>query len=97
MKFDKEDIIEFLKANKHYLKENFEITSISLFGSFARGEETDESDIDIFVEMPPDLHKLVGLIGYLENAFNKKVHVVRNRQNLSPRLTKHIFREKVNA
>jgi len=69
MILNKEYILEFLRKNKKYLKQNFEVTSISLFGSFARGEETEESDIDLLVEMPPELHNLVGVVDYLEKAF----------------------------
>ena len=51
MILNKEDILDFLRKNREYLKQNFEVTSISLFGSFARGEQTEESDIDLLVEM----------------------------------------------
>lgn len=97
MILNKEYILKFLRNNKEYLKENFEVTSISLFGSFARGEETEESDIDLLVEMPPDLHNLVGVIDYLEKAFGRKVDVIRSRPNLHPRFSKHVMREKINA
>lgn len=67
MMLNKKDILEFLKKNKDYLKQNFEVTSISLFGSFARGEETEESDIDLLVEIEkPTLHNVAGLQIYLE-------------------------------
>ena len=97
MILNKEYILKFLRNNKEYLKENFEVTSISLFGSFARGEETEESDIDLLVEMPPDLHNLVGVIDYFEKAFGRKVDVIRSRPNLHPRFSKHVMREKINA
>jgi predicted nucleotidyltransferase len=97
MRLDKEYILEFLRNHKNYLNDNFEVTSISLFGSFARGEETEDSDVDLFVEMPPDLHNFVGLINYLENVFGRKVDIIRSRPNLHPRFTKHIMREKINA
>ena len=94
MILNKEHILEFLRINKEYLKQNFGVISISLFGSFAHGEE---SDIDLLVDMPPDLHNLVGVIYYLENAFKRKVDIIRNRPNMHPRFTKHILREKFNA
>lgn len=97
MTLNKEYILDFLRKNREYLKQNFEVTSISLFGSFARGEQTEESDIDILVDMPPDLHNLVGVIDYLENALGRKVDIIRNRPNMHPRFTKHILREKINA
>jgi predicted nucleotidyltransferase len=97
MKIDKEYIIEFLRKQRKFLNENFEVISISLFGSFARGEEREDSDIDLLVEMPPDLHNLVSLINYLESSFGKKVDVIRSRTNLHPRFRKRLMKEKINA
>jgi len=97
MILNKEYILEFLRKNREYLKQNFEVTSISLFGSFAREEETVESDIDLLIEMPPDLHNLVGVIGFLEKAFGRKVDIIRSRPNMHPRFTKNVMREKINA
>ncbi|MDP2363142.1 MAG: nucleotidyltransferase family protein [Ignavibacteria bacterium] len=97
MTLNREYILEFLRKNREYHKQTFEVTSISLFGSFARGEETEDSDIDLLVEMPPDLHNLVGVIDYLEKAFERKVDIIRNRPNLSTRFAKHVLREKINA
>lgn len=97
MILNKEYIIEFLRKNRESLKQNFEVTSISLFGSFARSEETEESDIDLLVEMPPDLHNLVGVINFLEKAFGRKVDIIRSRPNMHPRFAKHVMREKINA
>lgn len=62
MKIDKHYIIQFLKENKSFLLKEFGVTSISLFGSFARGDENEESDIDLLVDMQADLHKLLALI-----------------------------------
>lgn len=97
MKLDKEYILDFLRKNREYLKQNFIVNSISLFGSFARGEESEESDIDLLVDMPPDLHNLVGLINFLEKSFGRKVDIIRSRPNMHPRFTKHVMREKINA
>ena len=97
MILNKEYIIDFLRKNREYLKQNFLVNLISLFGSFARCEETEESDIDLLVEMPPDLHNLVGVINFLEKAFGRKVDIIRRRPNMHPRFTKHVMREKINA
>lgn len=47
---DKEVIINFLRKNKSLLEREFGITKIALFGSYARGEQTLESDIDLVIE-----------------------------------------------
>ena len=49
-KLTKEDILQFLRENKALLKERFHVDKIMLFGSYARDEATDESDIDILIE-----------------------------------------------
>lgn len=97
MKIDKEYILKFLRQNKDFLRKEFGVSHISLFGSFARGEETEESDIDLFVDMPPDLHKLLSLIEFLEKKLNRKIDIVRNREHLKQRLIKRIQEEKISA
>jgi predicted nucleotidyltransferase len=94
MILNKEHILEFLRKNREYLKQNFEVTSISLFGSFARGEETEEteeSDVDLLVEIEkPTLHNVVGLQIYLEEQFSRTVHVVRKHFRLKERFVRII-------
>jgi len=47
----KNEILTFLKDKKAYLQQHFGVISIGLFGSYARGEANEESDIDIAVEI----------------------------------------------
>ena len=51
---DKETILNYLKSNKERLKKEYEIEQIAIFGSYARNEANENSDIDIFVKMEPD-------------------------------------------
>ena len=53
-------------------------TRAALFGSYARGEETPKSDVDILVDLPRSLSLLgfVGLKFHLEEILDKKVDVV---------------------
>ena len=48
---DKDKIISFLKAHKHEIQKKFGVKKIGLFGSYVRGSEREDSDIDIAVEM----------------------------------------------
>lgn len=63
------------------------VTKSSVFGSYARGENTKESDIDILVELPIG----TGLFGFLslkrdfEHVFNKKVDLVTYKA-IDPRI-----------
>jgi uncharacterized protein len=55
----------------------FDIKSLALFGSYARGDERDESDIDFLVEFEkPTFRNYIGLLAELEDLFQKKVDLV---------------------
>jgi len=43
----REEILQVLRENKDRLVEKYGITKLGLFGSFARGDATDESDVDL--------------------------------------------------
>ena len=73
----RETIIEKLREELPFLKKEFGIKKIAIFGSFATGMQNEESEIDIIVEF----EKLIGLAfmdlaKYLENLFNKKVVIL---------------------
>jgi predicted nucleotidyltransferase len=69
----KDDIIEFLRTHKGYLKERFEVNKIGLFGSYVHNAQTDSSDIDILVDMPSNYANYFELKAYLEKHFSKPV------------------------
>lgn len=71
-----EQIIAYIKAHKDAFRETYGIRSIGLFGSFARNEMTEESDIDIAIEMESgkkNLHNFLAFKRFLEKEFNRKV------------------------
>ena len=53
----KNEIIEKLSAIKPLLQAKYNLTELALFGSYARDEQTDESDIDIMVDYNPKTYK----------------------------------------
>ncbi|HAO23375.1 MAG TPA: hypothetical protein DCQ37_24775 [Desulfobacteraceae bacterium] len=79
----KEDISEFIRQNRLWLKEHFHIEKIAIFGSFARNEQTDKSDIDLLIELEdntPDIHeKKEELRKYFRNKFNRNVDIAREK------------------
>ena len=83
-----------LKEQKKYLKEKYQITNIGIFGSYARGEETDSSDIDILVEFNkvPDLFKYIDAEIYLEKILQKKVDLVE-KKSIRKELKERILQE----
>ena len=49
-------VLSFLKENKDIFKREFHVSKLGLFGSYARGEATEESDIDLLVEFEDDIN-----------------------------------------
>ena len=73
---NRNDIILFLQTHKGELAQRFGVSSIGLFGSYARGEERDDSDIDLAIVLRPEhksLRSFMGLRRYLEQEFGKPV------------------------
>ncbi len=87
---DKE-VLDILLKEKPYLQENFGLLSIGLFGSYGRGTQRPDSDVDILVEFTePRFDFLAGLQIYLESRLGKSVEVIRKRKGLSERFLRRI-------
>jgi predicted nucleotidyltransferase len=92
----KESLLKFISSHKDEFKRSFGVSRIGLFGSGARGELSADSDIDIVVEMDkPDLFFLIGVKQTLEEAFGKKVDVIRLRDTMNRSLRRRIERDAV--
>lgn len=72
------------------------ITKASIFGSYARAEETESSDIDILVELPDSLGLLdiIRIINELEDTIHKKIDLVEYK-SIHPILKDSILKEQV--
>ena len=87
----KDEIIDTLKIEKQFLKDNFGVVTIALFGSYAKGVENKDSDVDFMVEFTePSYSLLMGLYSYLENKLNSKIEIVRKGPHLSDRFLNNI-------
>lgn len=74
------------------------ISKIGIFGSVARNEQTEDSDVDVCVEMAkPDLFMMVHIKEDLQELFGKPVDLVRLRSNMNPLLLQQIQRDGVYA
>jgi|GEM_PF-319517 len=75
------DISSTLHLSLNVVKERYHVDKLALFGSHARGEAREDSDIDILVDFAPgaDLLDLSGLKLYLEDIFGRPVDVVPRR------------------
>lgn len=94
--FSKNEIINLIKKDKNFLQENFGVINIGLFGSYAKDQQTPESDIDLLVEfVEPRFEWLASLCNYMEQKFNKKVEIVRkgnlSRSNFIERVEREVI------
>jgi hypothetical protein len=95
-----EEILLFLKTNKSYLLKRFHCSEIGLFGSFARNEQSEKSDIDILVQFEkdvPDLYNLeLELKEYLKNQFNREIDIC-SKKWIKPIFKPMILKEAIYA
>jgi predicted nucleotidyltransferase len=88
--------LNLLRKYKPKYAEEYGITRIGIFGSVARGEQTENSDIDICVEAPSmGLFALSGLHLTLENLLGVPVDIVRMNKNMNPRFRQRIEKEAI--
>ena len=92
----KNEIIDYLQKQQPYFYAHFGIKFVGLFGSFSRGDETNDSDIDILYKIEEDkklsMFKYLKIASQLEDFFQKKIDLVRV-DTLKPRVKKYIDRD----
>ena len=85
-------IIKFFNLKK----DEFSIIRIGVFGSVARDEITESSDVDVVVELGrPDLYTLIGIKQELEELLHCHVDIVRYRAKMNAYLKKRIEQEAI--
>lgn len=91
-----EDISAVLREHQGYLDERYGVRVFGIFGSYVRGEQRTESDLDILVEVlrPISLLELVGAEIFLSEALGMKVDLVP-RRSLREELRESVLREMV--
>lgn len=78
------NVIEILRSRETEKRKRFCVKRIGVFGSFARGEQKDTSDVDILVEFEkPTFDNFMNLAFFLEDLFQRKVDLV-TPNSLSP-------------
>lgn len=95
---NKSEIIRLLQTHKPALAERFGVTSLALFGSFARDEGTDHSDLDILVAFdgPATSRSYFGVQFYIEDLTGRTVDLVTAKA-LRPELRLSVERDCVHV
>jgi hypothetical protein len=93
---NREKILEELRKIKPDFEKRYGVTKIGIFGSLARNEIREDSDIDVVLEMrEPDLFYMVHIKEALEERFKKPVDLIRYRNMMNSKLKARIDREAV--
>ena len=85
-----ETTLRLLSAHKSTLSAKYGVTRLGVFGSVARKEATELSDVDIVVEMPPDLFQMVHMKEELETLLGVPVDLIRIHKYLDRLLKSRI-------
>ena len=92
----KEDILNLLSQNKSYIQSQYEVEKIGIFGSNAKNLQSENSDIDFYVEFKnKTFSNLSGLWTYLENLFHKKIDIIHKHKNNNKIIISNIQKEVV--
>jgi predicted nucleotidyltransferase len=93
---NRETVLQELRRIKPDLEKQYGVAKIGIFGSFARNEIREDSDVDVIIEMnEPDLFYMVHIKEELEDKFKMPVDVIRYRAMMNKYLKARIDREAV--
>ena len=97
MKTTKE-YLQLLREYKTQKAVQYGISRIGIFGSVARGEQTEKSDVDICVDLKnPSLFILVHIKEDLQRLFGKTVDIIRIRPEMDDLMKRDIMTEGLNV
>ena len=78
---NRDDVLDILRTHKPTLAERFGVTELALFGSFARDEATERSDVDVLVRFdgPATSRSYFGVQFYIEDLLGRRVDLVTHK------------------
>ena len=80
---DKKDVLKIARKFASVIMKNYDCKQVFLFGSYAKGTNQEESDIDIAV-----------ILREFKNPIDIQLELMRLRRNIDSRIEPHPFREK---
>ena len=92
-----EELTKIITGQKEFLRNVFHVKAIGLFGSYARGDATEKSDLDIIVEFDAPIgFAFVDLALHLEKTLGMRVDVV-SKNAIKPRMMRSIEQELIHV
>ena len=96
---EKEDIITIFRAKRDEVKEKFDAELLAIYGSYARGSQTPDSDLDVLYHLPPGsrfgLLELDGLEAYIKELIDVPSVDLVNEKYVNPIIEMEIQNELV--
>ncbi|MFB3888835.1 MAG: nucleotidyltransferase family protein [Candidatus Bathyarchaeia archaeon] len=91
-----EEVKQQLQTVKPMLKKRFKVETIDIFGSYARGSQTENSDLDLLVtwSVPEDLFLIYDLRQYLRRKLGVKVDIIA-KEFLNKHIREQVLEEAV--
>ena len=95
---NRDEVLNVLRAHKSILSQRFGVRELALFGSFARDEATDTSDVDILVRFdgPATSKRYFGMQFYIEDLLSRQVDLITDKA-LRAELRPYIEREVIDV
>lgn len=91
-----DNILQYLKEYKSIKQEPYSIKKLGIFGSYARGEANEKSDIDIVVDFEKaDIFNQISIMQDLEKQFNTHVDVIALWKRMNPKLLSRIQKDAI--
>jgi predicted nucleotidyltransferase len=89
-----EEINEVIQRHKDEFREQFGLKKIGIFGSYTRGEQKEDSDVDILIELekPISFVKFIKFENILSNLLGLRIELV-TKKALKPHIGKRILEE----
>jgi uncharacterized protein len=94
----RERVLERLSQEQSKLRSDFRVSSLALFGSLARDEATEKSDVDLLVtfKRPAGYFALIALQQYLESILERNVDIV-TPGGLKPGMRERVLAEAIDV
>ena len=92
----RQEYMDIIKNHAGELHSRFGISSMRMFGSVARNQHCDGSDVDLYVTMPAKFYNYIAASQYLEEVLGCSVDLVCEHKNLRPFFRKQIEQDGIN-
>ncbi|NMC61332.1 MAG: nucleotidyltransferase family protein [Candidatus Methanofastidiosa archaeon] len=96
----KDQILDFLSRNKKLFRDKYHISRIGLFGSYARGDQNNRSDLDLIVEFEENTQDLYELKIQIKEFFKEQLGLdvdICREKYIKSRIKKAIIKEAIYA